>query len=118
MWWDAEQTIGSWVRWYKTPPGTPWLPFPHRFSSETWDQVHWYNGGAGEDDATNSIYDKGALPSPPPLALQPCGPADWWLNGCPSDAPPASGSCCTPAGLRGAYSRAYSMAWDRLRVTP
>lgn len=86
MWWDEGQTRGSWVRWYFVDGAKP-LPFPHRFSSEWWDEVHWYNGGAGEDDATEYVYDKGAPPHPRPPGIRPCGPADWWANGAPSNAP-------------------------------
>lgn len=91
MWWDAAQTIGSHVRWYFVDDA-PFAPFPHVFSSENWDMVHWFDDGAGEADDQTQPYDKGAPPTPFAPVVQPgdvpCGPPDWWLNGAPSDAPP------------------------------
>ena len=92
MFWDAEQTVSSTVRWYFVDDSTPFCPFPHRFSSEIWDQVHWGNDGAGEDPNSLQPYDKGALPTPFEPAILPgdvpCGPPQWWSQGAPSDAPP------------------------------
>lgn len=99
MFWDDAQTVSSTVRWYFTDE--PFLPFPHRFSSEIWDETHWVNPGAGETDKLPQTYDKGALPSPvaPVPRGAPCGPPEWFANGAPSNAPPLEWlngipSCC------------------------
>lgn len=117
MWFDNAKTIGGWVQWYWAPKGSKPLPFPTRFTSETWDTVHWQCEGAGEDDLTAPIWYSGASPGPF-KGRSWCGPAEWFISGCPSDAPPlpknAQGlpRCCFG---RGAYSDAFSDAWDSIR---
>lgn len=117
MWFDEAKTLGGYVNWYWAPKGSKPLPFPTRFTSETWDTVHWWNPGAGEDDMSLSTYSKGALPGPF-KGLSFCGRPEWFQDGCPSDAPPlpknADGlpACCFG---RGAYSSAFSDAWDTIR---
>lgn len=115
LWFDEAQTVGNWVRWYFVDDA-PFLPIPHIYTSETWDEVHWSNVGPGFAWNVNRIYDKGAPPSPLPPAIHYCGQDDWWVNGAPSDAPALPvvdgiPKCCA-AGLVGAYNSAYSFAWD------
>jgi hypothetical protein len=119
MWWDAAQTIGSFVRWYFVD-GAPFLPFPHGFTSENWDPVHWGNPDFGEAWDRLQPYDKGAPPSPAPFGVKYCGPVEWWQEGAPSDAAPLVWSggipvCCS-TGLVGPYDASFSYAYDRVRV--
>lgn len=119
MWWDAAQTIGSTVRWFFVDE-SDFLPFPHAYSSEIWDPVHWINPGIGEAWNLNQDYTNGHLPDPVPSDANYCGPPDWWLNGCPSDAPPLEWvdglpECCTPA--TGEYTFEYTTEYDRCRNT-
>lgn len=97
MWFDAAKTRGNYVLWYFAPPGSKPLPFTSRFSSETWDTVHWWNDGAGEDDATNPTFYNGKAPFP--FKGQGwCGDPDWFANGQPSDATPLARSTVPPVG--------------------
>jgi hypothetical protein len=117
VWYDAERTLGGYIRWFKAPPGAKVLPVPHNFGSETWDPVHWFNPGIGEDDNSGYTWDNGALLHPY-KGLRFCGKPEWWLNGCPSNTPPLTynstgmPTCC---GRRGAYDDAYSESWDVFR---
>jgi hypothetical protein len=118
MWWDDAQTVGSYVRWYFVD-GNDFIPFPHRYCSEIWDRVHWFNDQAGEADDLPQPYDKGAPPVPAPPGVHVCGPEEWWRDGAPSDAPPlaiAAGvqPCCV-AGLVGPYDLSYAPVFDRVR---
>lgn len=117
MFFDKNQTLSAMVKWYWAPEGSKPLPFPHKFTSETWDTVHWFTDGIGEDPLSEPLYYSGASPGPF-KGKSFCGPEEWWRNGCPSDAPPlpknADGlpACCFG---RGAYSSAFSDAWDTIR---
>jgi len=117
MWWDAAQTLGSWVMWYFVDDN-PFFPQPHIFSSETWDEVHWWNPGAGWADDKPRYYRKGAGPVPFPTAQRFCGNPDWYLTGAPANALPLTRLpngrpvCCTAPG---SYSRDYSLDFDVLR---
>jgi hypothetical protein len=117
MWFDNEKTRGAWVTWYWAPEGSKPLSFPTLYTSETWDGVHWFCPGAGEDDQSNPVFYNGTAPGPF-KGKSFCGKQEWFENGCPSDAPPlpqnAQGlpKCCFG---RGAYSDAYSGGWDVFR---
>lgn len=117
MYFDNAKTLASDVIWYKAPDGAKPLPFPSLFGSETSDTYHWWCPGAGEDDSSRSSYYNGKIPGPF-KGRSYCGPQQWWTNGCPSDAPRLSRnaaglpSCCFG---RGAYSTAFSDAWDVFR---
>jgi hypothetical protein len=87
VYWDAARTLKSELVWYWCEPGAKPFPGPQRFSSETWDYTHWAAGGAGEDDETGSTYYSGKPPGTPASKTF-CGPAEWFADGCPSDAPP------------------------------
>lgn len=115
--WDNARSVFSDVIWYKAPAGAKDFPGFSRFGSETLDTVHWYQEGAGEDYATKSSYYNSKIPGPF-TGQKFCGPIEWYADGCPTDAPliarNSSGlpSCCFG---RGAYSGAYSDAWDVFR---
>lgn len=117
MYWDNERTKSSLVKYYWAPEGAEFFPHPIIYTSETWDTCHWYAEGAGEDRMAGYSYYNGAIPGPF-KGKHSCGPKEWWMNGCPSDAPPLPRNsqglpaCCFD---RGAYSSAYSTAWDALR---
>lgn len=117
MYFDNAKTVFSDVVWYPSPPGAETFPFPILFTSETWDDVHWFCPGAGEDDRTPSSWYNGKMPGPF-KGTHFCGKPEWWQNGCPSDAPlipnNAAGLpvCCF---AEGAYSTAYEEAWDVFR---
>jgi hypothetical protein len=118
MWWDNAQTVGSMVRWYFADDA-PFLPFPHRFATEIYDKVHWWQPGAGVDSTQEYTYDKGAPPPWNPSARRFCGRPEWYTYGCPSDAPPAPrlpngapGCCFGP----GSYSIDFSRDFDVLRA--
>lgn len=106
MWWDAAQTVGSFVRWYFADDA-PFIPFPHQYTREIYDEVHWFNGGPGEADNRLQPYDKGAPPAPfygaAKKGTRPCGPELWWQNGAPADAAPLTWlngvPICCPAGV-------------------
>jgi len=118
MWFDAAKTVGNWVRWYWVDDH-PFLPVPHSFASEIWDEVHWMDPEVGIPWNNSPTYDKGAPPFPEPPALGYCGEDDWWANGQPSDAPPTvrvdGQSVCCGAGLRGPYDLSYASSYDRVR---
>lgn len=120
MAWDEGQTRQSKVTWYFAPKGAKVFPFAHRFSSEIYDPVHWFNNGAGEvAEAGRQPWSNGKLPGPFKGHTY-CGDASWFLNGAPRTAFPldrnAAGlpTCCFG---RGAYADAYSPAWDTFRGT-
>jgi hypothetical protein len=121
MWFDAAQTVGQAVQWYWCPDGALPLDVPNSFTSQVWDEVHWYNPAAGEDAFVPKVYSKGMLPGPFTGKGGVCGQLDWFAEGSPPDAPPlprTTGglpSCCFGGDLAGAYDLEYSSAWDRLR---
>jgi hypothetical protein len=114
MYWDAAKTMSSDVIWYKAPDGAKAFPGISTFGSEIYDGVHWWNPGAGEDDASKSSWYNSAIPGPF-KGQHFCGDPEWWQDGCPTDAPliPVNSAglpaCCFG---RGAYSSAFSKAWD------
>lgn len=119
MYFDNARTVAGEVDWFFSPPGAEFFPFPIIYTSETWDPVHWFCEGAGEDYATGSSYLPGTMPFPF-KGKSFCGPEDWWRNGCPSNAPPVTRllnglpTCCL-GNVHGAYSIAHSPSWDELR---
>lgn len=116
--WDDAQTLASDIIWYFVPDDRPFFPGEQIFTSEIWDPVHWFTPGAGEDPLSPPRYYNGAAPGPFKGNGHVCGNRDWFGTGCPSDAPPiprrADGlpACCFG---RGAYSTAYSDAFDTFR---
>lgn len=121
MWFDNERTRGDVVTWYFTPPGAQFLTVPNRYTSETWDTVHWWGEGAGEAWDHVPTYYKGTPPGPfTGTDGKLCGQLEWFRDGMPQDAPPlprrSDGlpACCLPPITMGAYSRAYSHAYDRI----
>lgn len=118
MYWDNARTRFSDAIWYFVPDDRPFFSGEHRFSLEIWDPVHWYCDGAGEDYLTQPTYYNGAAPGPFLGKGCVCGNRDWFLDGCPSDAPALARrpdglpACCFG---RGAYSEAYSDAFDTFR---
>lgn len=85
VFWDDAKTLSSTIIWYRCSDNAAWFPFPHVFSSERYDTVHWFNDGAGEDELTGPSYYNGV----PPARFTGqafCGDPDWYL-GAPSDAP-------------------------------
>lgn len=100
VFWDNAKTKSSEVIWYWAEPGAEFLRSPNLFTSETWDTVHWYCPGAGEDDLSNPTYYNGLNQWGFAGQGKVCGDLSWFAEGCPSDAPPlprnADGSpaCC------------------------
>lgn len=115
--------MGDWISYYFVPDTSPFLPFENRFTSEIWDDVHWWGEGAGEAWDRAQPWYSGRLPGPFVGGGRFCGRADWFADGCPSDAPPVPrtpgglAACCFAGPLTGAYDLEYSKAFDRLRVT-
>jgi hypothetical protein len=111
------------IMWYWAPDDAIFFPGEQRFSSETWDDVHWWTDGAGEDPLSVREYTKGMMPVPFKGDGRFCGRKEWFADGAPSDAPPiprgAGGwpQCCFNRPLTGAYALAYSSAWDVIRET-
>lgn len=118
VYWDNERTRYSTIIWYFVPDDTPFFDGEHIFSSETWDPVHWWTPGAGEDYLTKPSYYNGAPLGPFRGDGHVCGQKSWFRDGCPSDAPAiprrADGlpACCFGSG---AYSSAFSDDWDTFR---
>ena len=100
VYWDEARSKTSNIIWYFADPGAKLLPVPNLFSSETWDQCHWYGGPIGEDWNANPQYYNGKSPGNFP-GLKPCGPLSWFTHGVPSNATPlvhapdGLPSCCT-----------------------
>jgi hypothetical protein len=116
VYWDAAKTLSSMVKWYFVPDDRPFFHGENRFTCEIWDPVHWYAGGAGFDELSPPLPYNGKAPGPyPGLPGKFCGKKSWFADGCPSDAPPLPRrpdglpACCFG---RGAYSSAFSDAWD------
>lgn len=106
VYWDDAKTKSSVITWYRASENALPFPFPHVFSMEVYDTVHWYNPGAGEDQLTGRTYYNGV----PPARFTGqafCGEPEWYL-GAPSDAPPLEldeagwPACCNVEG--GAYA--------------
>lgn len=124
MWFDNARTVGDVVTWYFTPPGAKFLPVENRFSSETWDTVHFWGEGAGEAWDHVPTYSKGSPPGPFTGQGGVCGKMSWFTDGAPSDAPalPRNNAglpaCCFPGTVVGGYDRGYSSGWNVIRVIP
>lgn len=73
------------VQWYFVPEGTPFLPFPTKFSSSVWDSDPKGDMGLGEVLGSARTWVNGKNPATGNGAGF-CGTADQWLNGV-SDVP-------------------------------
>lgn len=85
VFWDDAKTRSSTIIWYRASDNAEWFPYPHVFSSERYDTVHWFCPGAGEDELSPPSYFNGVPPARF-TGQQFCGEPDWFL-GAPSDAP-------------------------------
>jgi hypothetical protein len=96
-----------WIRWFFLPPGTPFLPFEHRFTSANWladRELPWPI--PGEVQGAPRIWIAGERPEGIPPGEHYCGTPEQWRDG-PSiadkdDGPivigPGVGCCPTIAG--------------------
>jgi hypothetical protein len=86
VFWDNSKTRSSKIIWYRASDNADFFPYPHVFSSERYDTIHWFNDGAGEDELSGPTYYKG-MPPARFTGQNFCGDPSWFL-GAPSDAPP------------------------------
>jgi hypothetical protein len=95
---DVDGEIVRRVRWYFCAPGAPVFPGPSVFRSNNYGDVAGGQLGPGEVWSANRPWSNGALPGQPGT---PCGDREWFVDGCPSDAPPLTfngplPACCSP----------------------
>lgn len=76
------------IRWYFAASTAEPLASSHLFGSSNWQKLDIGAVGPGERWDSVRTYDKGENPYAIPGTTGPCGPADWFANGVPSDAPP------------------------------
>jgi hypothetical protein len=88
MQFDQAGELVTRVRWYFCPDGAEPLPWPTLFASSNWNWNSRIRLGPGELWHSVRTYSKGQLPGPYTGKGGVCGPAEWWQNGVPSDAPP------------------------------
>lgn len=88
MQFDAAGLITAKVRWYFAPPGALDFPSGHLFGSRVFRSDPKPVGGIGETADEVTTWDAGEAPTGVTGTGPFCGPLDWYVNGCPSNAPP------------------------------
>lgn len=103
MQFDQAGTLIVPVRFYFAPSTAKPIDGPHLFGTDYFIPHTNVGLGPGLRWDSQSVYDKGAPPPGIDGTHEPCGPADWWINGVPSDAPPlivdglGRSICCGPS---------------------
>lgn len=87
MQFDQAGTIIRRIRYYFAPSGADVFDGPHYFVSDNYNRSGRIFLGPGERWDAVRTYTKGFPGAPFSGTGSFCGPADWWQNGAPSDAP-------------------------------
>jgi len=114
---DAEATVLQKVRWFFCDSSAKFMSGDSVFRSSNYFDLKFNPPGPGEQ-LTPKAWSNGKKPGRY-TGQKRCGQASWWLDGVPlgqigpqPTTPRGESRCCGP--FRGAYSKAYSDAWDRI----
>jgi hypothetical protein len=88
MQFDDDGHIVVPITWYEALPGAKVFPGEHRYGSDVWQPNGLVGLGPGEYWQAPKVWNNGAAPGLFRGTGSPCGPIEWFRDGCPSDAPP------------------------------
>jgi hypothetical protein len=114
MQFDQAGIINVPVRWYFCDDAAQTLPAGTLFYSKNWDTAsEGWPPGVGEIWPYDRTWSNGANPGMNGQG-SPCGPTDWFVNGCPSNAPPLTIQggvplCCRQPNYKGSIGMAFGL---------